>query len=312
MQEGPFGSGGRGKSRGPSLKGRLMVDVCAGKIRVRAWPRSRGDKLHPHTVAQNDWFLQANWATKYWAPMLSMQAAEAVAGTPLMPRDLMIQIMAGRTFSITLEDGRTLYSMASMKEVSGSLDTIAQTPGSMMFRGDEVWTQIPAGEPGQVLIYQPPPQGPQWSPGAADGAAWTLIKEQVISSSTASIVVPDLGGYAELLAIAYNITTITSSGRAFQASTDNGSTWKTASGDYKEILATGAFTNWDAWGFHTTATTAARTVYFHVPNRLADPPLAYSNGKNVLFTAGAGNPVNAIRLVASGNMLTGTFRMWAR
>src|SRR3546814_3988250 len=72
-------------------------------------PRStRTDTLCPYTTLCRS-FRQAQWATKYWPSPMVVDIAEAVKGTPLLPRDIMTMIMSGRAFMLTLADGRRSY-----------------------------------------------------------------------------------------------------------------------------------------------------------------------------------------------------------
>lgn len=136
--------GGKTGNRGPSLKGKVMIDTVNGQERIRSWPRKRGHDLPAITKRQNDWFLQANWATKYLTSVEMVAATEAVEGTPMLPRDILLMAFAGRLFSYTREDGKVVYPMASLISVSQSLDILSSTPGKMLVRGPDLWEPVDA------------------------------------------------------------------------------------------------------------------------------------------------------------------------
>lgn len=132
-----------------------MQDVSSGVERNRAWPSKRKKNLPAVTKDQNDWFRQAQWATKYWDPKLYMQAMAAVKGTPLLPRDIMTMIMAGRLASIRRNDGRIMYPMAGVADVSAYLDVITQTVGQALRRGEQYWEgYTPGGGGGGMSLIE--------------------------------------------------------------------------------------------------------------------------------------------------------------
>lgn len=134
----------RNHPRRPALRGSLQLDIVNGQERARAWPKKRGRPKSALTREQVDTFRQCQWAIKYWPPEMQKACAEAVAGTPLLPRDLMTMIMYGRFVQVGYEDGgRDLYSMAQLNDVSQSLDVISSTPGDTLVRGAEYWQGVP-------------------------------------------------------------------------------------------------------------------------------------------------------------------------
>lgn len=139
-----------------------MLDVVNGEERARAWPKKRSRKKHPHTVEQNEWFRQAQWATKYMSAEMYWQFAQAVKGTPLLPRDILTMMMAGRLAAFTLPSGRTLWSEQVANDVSQALDVISDQPGSMLVRGPNGWMAISPGLAGQLLTFEGPDAPPSW------------------------------------------------------------------------------------------------------------------------------------------------------
>lgn len=134
---------GKRRTRRPSLKGVVSMQVRNGQEIMTAWPATRKKKINPKTAEQMEWFRQAQAATKYLAPDMLFNAIEATKGTPLLPRDVLTMMFAGRLVAITMPDGKTKYSRAAMNDVSTSLDTISQTPGDTLVRGPNGWEGAP-------------------------------------------------------------------------------------------------------------------------------------------------------------------------
>lgn len=155
--------------RRPSFRGRVMYDVSRGVLRARSWPKKRGKPKNQHTIEQNEWFRQAQWATKFWPPALVDQITQAVKGTPLLPRDIMTMQMGNRMFMISTADGRKIYPVIAMTEVSESLDVISQIPGSMLIRGPQFWYGILPGPAGYVLTSTGEDAEPVWAAGGGGG-----------------------------------------------------------------------------------------------------------------------------------------------
>ncbi len=150
------------RARTPSHRGSYYVREWRGQLVVSRWPRRRSRPLPQKTRDQIEWFRQANLLAKYVIAEQQVLAREITAGTPLLPRDLLIAAMAGRLYSATLDDGRTIYSMAAANDVSQNLDIIAQAPGDILVRGPTAWTRVPAAEAGRILTAQGPAALPEW------------------------------------------------------------------------------------------------------------------------------------------------------
>lgn len=135
--------GNKPPGRRPSMRGILMQDVSQGVERNRAWPKKRGRPKNSTTREQNEWFRQAQAATKYIDAQLMTSVMEATAGTPLLPRDLLTMMFANRFIMIEMPDGRKLYPVTAKRDVSDSLDTLGQTVGFTLRRGTQFWEAVP-------------------------------------------------------------------------------------------------------------------------------------------------------------------------
>lgn len=124
-----------------------MQDVSQGAERVRAWPKKRGKGVDAAQKERMEWFRQAQWAAKYCDPRMIQTFAEATKGTPLLPRDLMTMMLAGRWLEFTMPDGRVITSVQSKQDVSRSLDVLGEGVGYTLVRGEEYWEfqPIPVG-----------------------------------------------------------------------------------------------------------------------------------------------------------------------
>lgn len=155
---------------------------------------------------------------------------------------------------------------------------------------------------------------PAWAL-AGTGQTATGVYDFAVDGAKANIDFAGLTSFNELLVIARGLTDGTTGVREIRVSVDNGSTFYAASGDYKQISSAGVETNVDALAFHTTNSTAARSLSAHIINTKGTAKYcAYSSGSLYgLFDASASD-INAIRVTNSGggNITGGTVRVYAR
>lgn len=191
------------------------------------------------------------------------------------------------------------------------LDSITATQGSILYRGSAGWQALGPGVVGQVLTQAAGP-APAWQAGGG-GGSWTLIETRIISSAVANEDFTDLGGFSEILVIARLITTSASARRFFNLSVDNGVSFFNSSGDYVVVGTDGTETGTNELAAHTTTTTAARTVFMHLANNVADAPkFVRGDADTRLFVASLA-VVDAVRILASsGNLTDGTIYVMGR
>jgi len=161
--------------KAPSLKGVAYVSTWRGIAYLASWPKKRTRPLPTIVQEQNELFRQRNVLTKYIAPNLQITAREATKGTPLYPRDIQVALMAGTLFSIHLDDGPVLYSMATRNAVSESLDVISKTQGGILFRNADQWDLLEPGVPDQTLVTRGPGLNPFWGAGGGGGGLWSEL-----------------------------------------------------------------------------------------------------------------------------------------
>lgn len=140
-----------------------------GQTVLATWPKKRGRNIHPTTREQNLKFAEANYLAKYADAETQVLAREVTAGTPLLPRDLLVGAMYGRLWAIDVIGEGTLYSEAMVSDVSQNLDVIGQKPGDILARGISAWTRVPGSTAGRVLTSQGPTLPPVWAAPAGVG-----------------------------------------------------------------------------------------------------------------------------------------------
>ncbi len=139
--------------RQPSFYGVLMVDTVRGSIRVRKWPRPRGENRPAIQKFWSDWLRQVMLLYKYAPSREKIIWAEAVRNMPVKITDLYMQTMRGTLWVLEGPDGTVIYPEVLREKVASSLDSIIQLPGGMLVRGETLWQGIePAGSSGLVLF----------------------------------------------------------------------------------------------------------------------------------------------------------------
>jgi hypothetical protein len=161
------------QTRLPAIQKAFVVDTFNGSIRVRKWPRSRGPATNPVQREWIQWFKDANLCAKYSAPVDHNSAIDMTTGTPLYPRDVQIMAMRGRLWILEFLDGKKMFSVAVMSDVSESMDAIGQTLGDILTRGSSYWQVIPAGPVGHVLTSQGLSALPAWQVSGGGGNPYT-------------------------------------------------------------------------------------------------------------------------------------------
>lgn len=129
------------RQRFPGIKGKLMVDTFRGQIRVRKWPRKRGEPKSQVTRDQNTWFKQANELARQVEPTQMNLAIAMTKGTGLYPRDLLLRQMAGGIYHIILADGTSPEHRRYFREAKMFQGAILELDADQALPAG-VWTTI--------------------------------------------------------------------------------------------------------------------------------------------------------------------------
>ena len=182
----------------PSLKGVAYISTWRGIAILRKWPKKQTRPLPAKVLNQQEWFRQANALTKYIAPDMQISAREATKNTPLYPRDILIALMAGTLFSLKLDDGRTLHSVATRNGVSESLDVFGVTQGQVLYRKADHWDVLPPGTEDQVLTTKGPDKDPVWQTPPSGAGIWSEIASKTPASGIIDFQSLSLSSYQEI------------------------------------------------------------------------------------------------------------------
>lgn len=285
-------------ARQKSLRGSLMVDTVHGKTRFRAWPRSRKKGGTLEQVANQNKFMNAQRATKYFAPEMYEFFMAQVENSPLLPRDVMTMMLYNRLYAFDLPDGRTLWPMPAYQDVSQSLDVITNQEGQTMVRGANGWQ--PAIPPGPGLQTR-----------------FTKVFDLEITSAMSEVIITEINTYNECLIFCMGVTASVSSFRQMQVSTDNGMTFYNTSGDYVIINPIGSVSNSSACRFHTGNAAGVRWGVLGIQGINAGGPQMiqfYPGDDQLRLFVATDDPINALRISnnAGGNLTGGRLVVLAR
>jgi len=164
-------SGSGEEIRRTSFKGNFVIYVRNGVPVLAKWPNKRKGPMSAKQAAAVEKFTHAARATKYMDPKMQEIAREYTKGTNALPRDLLMMSIYGRMGTIYLLDGTKIMSNATRMEISDVLDALGLTQGDMLYRGEEYWAVISAGEVGDILQLGAALK-PEWVPNAGGGGGW--------------------------------------------------------------------------------------------------------------------------------------------
>lgn len=176
----PIKAGGRA----PSYRGSLMIDVVRGQVRIRKWPRPRGNNRPEIQKWWSEWLRQAMLLMKFAPPREIQLWRDAIAGTPVKLSDIYLASMRGTLWVLEGPDGTQYWPEQAIEKVSQSLDLITAQPGGMIVRGNQQWQGIePPASINEVLIASND-ELPQWMSLAAAGIATAPIGATATRSTT--------------------------------------------------------------------------------------------------------------------------------
>lgn len=211
--------------RMPTHKGKVMVDTYRGALRVRAWPKPRGQAKTPAEKARQTKFAQIQRAYPWLAPAQVLWLRDQTENSPLMPRDVLTAMMYNRLMNFTLPNGKTLYPMPTYQDVSDALDAITQTEGETVVRG---------------------PNG--WEGGVGGGGMTAEIIAQVnFGSPQNEVIFTGLAGYTMLWLYCHPLVNASNAALYFRWSYDDGVTFDSTMDRYRFMAFDNAEQNRDEW-----------------------------------------------------------------
>lgn len=150
--------------------------------------------------------------------------------------------------------------------------------------------------------------GASWdtfSPGSSSGG-WVLITSAAANAATVDFT--GLAGYSEIMVFIKQVTASGACIRQLLVSTDNGSTYKNASGDYINVDSNGAESNGTVLSFSNGNNATAQSAWMTIKGfNLTSPKLVEAGfgGTNLGGYIPVASALNAVRVRASSNALNG-------
>ncbi len=189
-------------ARGARLKGvGLWKETKYGQVFVR--PNKPAGP--PKTPLQADTIDTLYWATQI-APLMDTYqqqfSRELSEVTQLAARDFLFIALFQRVGTFIEPTGVKWFSLASMQDVSLTLDSLGQFAGMLLFRGEQMWESLAIGNPGQVL--QVDSEGfPFWAdpPSGGGGGYVAAMSTAFFASTEAAATVGQVFQAAEALTI---------------------------------------------------------------------------------------------------------------
>lgn len=141
--------------RGAGLRGSHYVRHFRGQEVIARWPKPRGKARSAAQQQAQDDFAGACIIIKNMDPLAQAFAAAVAEDAPLLPRDILMWQLFGQAIYFVMPDGRKVFSMAAMQDVSLLLDSIWQQKGGILYRDGTLWKGLKAGTAGQYLRIDP-------------------------------------------------------------------------------------------------------------------------------------------------------------
>lgn len=180
--------------RGPPITGlnvRGVVQLAQrdDTLIIRKWPRKRGPVKTPYGKFAYEEFRQAALMAGTLLPQDRTTCEVLARGTSLTWRDVAMKFILGTTgLVIVMPDGRTIGARRLSNNVQLILDTLGDTPGSLIVRLEDGWTLILPGDDDQVLTMDPDTGVPLWadSQGGGGGGATRYITTPAMTGGSAT------------------------------------------------------------------------------------------------------------------------------
>lgn len=137
------------------VKGSFLTRGSVGKVIAQKWPKGNGRAKSPFDrQRQMEFAAIAKWASSPFDLDL-FTAIEMARGTQYVPRDILMMAAYGRYYTISdMEGNEYMPARDARPDINYMLDSITSAYGSMIFRDNGGWNDIPIGSNGQVLTLK--------------------------------------------------------------------------------------------------------------------------------------------------------------
>lgn len=140
--------------RGVSLPGVGIWKERNGKTVFQKWPRKQAVARTPDEAANRHRLDVATQIVPYMDAYQQDFARQVSEITQLAVRDLLYVSLFGRLGYLVNVNGKMVFSMAAMQDVSRTLDAIYQLKNGILVRGETYWQGLAPGAAGRVLTVQ--------------------------------------------------------------------------------------------------------------------------------------------------------------
>lgn len=278
-----------------------MIDVVRGVLRIRKWPKKRGRAKSESQRFWIDWFKQANLLAKYADAMSVARAKEITANTGMYPRDIMLAAMRGRLYTWVDQNGWRWYPVAAKQDISESLDVLAQTIGSILFRATDLWRSPLPGNAGEVMLNQGGGNLPIWSPAPGLGGVVTedVPGSPIFPDNTQNTYTLDVSNYASTLVKFNSVGFALADRGAIRFSVDGGASYQKGVNDYTDTFLLSASSGTANTTEIESSTVAALSGHILHANIMS----LRAGGASVQLMAGIAGGVTVARSVVANFLL---------
>lgn len=173
--------------RGAAMRGLGAWYWQGDKLYFRRQTKPRPKAASTAEAFNRDAFYWSTQVVKYMDGYQRDFALRLSQKTQLAAQDFLYIALWGRIGHMVRRDGRKVYSLAALQDVSSLLDTVFQLKNGILVRGETWWEGIAAGTPAQVLTINP--DGTLgWADAAGGGGAPWFMEPPPMSPDTASAI----------------------------------------------------------------------------------------------------------------------------
>ena len=142
---------------------------------VQTTPRVVSQKSRQTQELWSDWLFWMNQVFKITHPELLWEYYRQQAISRVQARDIWSASGFGYLLYFELDGGKRMYSVAHRERFSRTLDVFSQDTGSLLVRDSELWTGLPPGPAGSVLVSRGPGRLPHWAVLATKGFGGVVL-----------------------------------------------------------------------------------------------------------------------------------------